>query len=192
VFYGVSDKVVITPMFEYVRDVRVTFSETLDDAADLDAHVTRLGIGASVFPDIDNLVLVTFEYRRGEEDLLGRGALFADYRQQEGEWYSLHGRVGVESRILAWLTLRLGVEYRRNDEESLLLRPVEGAPDVWNARHDVYVETPLNIGLGMHFGAFTADFVVNDGAPFGLGYAFTGAGRSDSVTFTSITLSYGW
>jgi len=48
----------------------------------------------------------------------------------------------------------------------------------------------LNLGLGLHFGAFDADFVFNDDAPFSLGQLLLGAGYQRTSNFTSITLRY--
>jgi hypothetical protein len=191
-FVSLSEKVVLVPLLEHRRDVRPTFSLELDDAADLDARITRVGAGLDVLPDADNLVLITAEYRDLRSELRGRGSPEARFHRQTIDGYSLRGRVGIESRVLAWLTLRFGVEYRRIDEDRYLMHPGGSDYDVWAASHNTYVETPLNLGLGLHFGSFSADVVVNDGAPFGVGYALTGAGQRESATFTSITLSYGF
>lgn len=191
-FIGLSEKVVCVPLVEHIRDIRETFSATLNDAGLLDVYLNRVGVGINYLPDPDNLVVITADYRDKKAELVGRRSLFADYGRQVVDGYVLGGRIGVESRVLAWLTLRLGVEYRRTDENVTLLQLAGSGQQVWFASHDVHVRTPLNLGLGFNFGSFSADVVVNDGAPFGLGYALTGAGRSDSATFTSITLSYGF
>ena len=48
----------------------------------------------------------------------------------------------------------------------------------------------LNLGCGLHFGAFDADFVFNDNAPFALGQFLIGTGEDRGSNFTSITLKY--
>ena len=68
--------------------------------------------------------------------------------------------MGVESRLLAWLTLRAGVEYRRSDTDQRLQPAPPGGDD--QISHEVHVDVPLNLGLGLHFGKFDADLVINE------------------------------
>jgi hypothetical protein len=190
-FVRLSEKVVGVPLAEHVVDKRTTYSPTLDDAALLDAHTTRLGIGFNVLPDADNLVLVSAEYSEGRDDAVGYGSFGASFVAQDRDWFVLEGRVAAESLVLPWLTLRLGAVYRRIDNEIVLQTPAGDDDDAWATAREVAVVTPLTLGVGLHFGAFSADLVVNSEAPFGIGYALTGAGR-ESTTFTAITLSYGF
>ncbi|MFO7652780.1 MAG: hypothetical protein R6X25_03055 [Candidatus Krumholzibacteriia bacterium] len=191
-FWRPNPRVVLVPLIGHLADIRPTYSDVLEDAADLDARITRVGFGVNLLPDADNLVLFSFEYAEGEETLRGQASPFARYARETRDWFTLHGRIGAESRVLAWLTVRLGIEYLRIEDEVLLLLPAVNGDDLWFARRDIFLETPVNLGLGLHFGSFTADLVVNEESPFNLGYALTGAGRDDSTTFTSITLSYGF
>ena len=60
----------------------------------------------------------------------------------------------------------------------------------WEYDYQITVETPVVLGLGLHFGPFDADLVFNDTTPFGLGYLLTGGQDGQDTGFSSITLGY--
>jgi len=189
-FIRLSEKVACVPLFDYAKEVRSTFSPLLLDAADVDARLTRVGLGFNFLPDGDNLLVFDGEYRNGRRHLAGAGSAAARYADSCRKFTSLHARVGVESRLLAWLTLRAGVEYRRTDADQRLQPAPPGGDD--QISHEVHVDVPLNLGLGLHFGNFDADLVLNDRAPFSFGYLLTGTEQKETTTFTAITLKYSW
>ena len=189
-FWRLSEKVAWVPLFDYYKDDRETFSVLMRDVAKLDAHLLRAGFGFNVFPDSDNMVLFSAEYRSGKENLDGVWSPAARYHTSRNEFFSLSTRFAVESRVVSWLTLRAGVAYHRIDDEYYRIRYVSNDDDEYVAQRSVRVEVPLSLGLGMAFGHFGADLVINGNTPFSLGYLFTGAAGSEIATFSSITLSY--
>jgi hypothetical protein len=194
-FYGVTDRVALVPLLSHRKSDHLSFAESLDQVGDWDARTSRLGVGVSVFPDSDHMLLGSWEYRWLKEDHAGRPVPAAEAWLSErcGDGHIL--RLGMESRLASWLSLRAGARQVVLEERHRLDRigsamPANGkAPDVRDSvRKDP--ELDLAVGLALHLGSFAADFVFNDDAPFSFGYLFTGAGQTESHTFTSITLSY--
>jgi hypothetical protein len=133
------------------------------------------------------MLLFSYEYRQGKEkfaahenplDLLGLENTFHEHQL----------RLGLESRVLSWLTLRGGARQVIPDLNFTAVYDNSGAEDqTVGGFEDPQLD--LNLGLGFHFGAFDADFAFNDIAPFSLGYFITGGSEGDH-NFTSITLQY--
>jgi hypothetical protein len=185
-FVGLRESVALVPFVENAGRGHLAWREDLGDptATDLDARLTRAGLGLNVLPDADNLLVASYEYRWGKEDY------------SRSPWYGLYLeenrlarhvlRLGAESRQLAWLTLRGAVRQEiPHDERSTHF----GGGLVYREdSRDPQLE--LSVGIGLHLGAFDADLLVNDKAPFSLGSFLTGAGQDESVNFTSATLSY--
>ena len=186
-FWGVAEKVALVPVFTYQRRDHLTSLTSTNIPADLDAHETHLGLGVDVFPNSDNMLLFSYEYRTGKERFDIRDNPF-DLHQLENKFHEHNLRLGLESRVISWLTLRGGALQVIPDMNFKAVYLDSGTEDsVTGGFEDPQLD--LNLGIGLHFGAFDADFAFNDNAPFSLGYFLTGGGEGDH-NFTSITLQY--
>jgi hypothetical protein len=189
-FQGLTDELAAVYRLEWVRDLRLLVDDDLADLARQDADIFAAGAGLNYLPDADNLLVFSVDYRRSEDIRRPRNPFFATFDRSERDWWRLDVRCGVESRLLPWLTLRAAASYRRTlDELTLTRRWTEDFLE-WQYEYRVTVDTPVVVGLGLHFGAFDADLVVNDTAPFGLGYLLTGASDQQRAGLSSITLTY--
>ncbi len=189
-FVKLSEQVTLVPVFSHFQDRKKTYSDILDDAANTDSRLTFGGFGLNIFADPDNLVLFSAEYRSGRDELIGFQSQGARYYVGDHDYFSWRTRFGLESRLLSWLTLRAGTEYRRLDDQYLYDRQPEQGERVFDGAHIIDVQIALDLGIGLHFGSFDCDVVFNDDAPFSLGHFLTGAGESEASNFTSVTLSY--
>jgi hypothetical protein len=185
-FLGLRENLAVVPLLENTGQAHLAWREDLGVpmATDLDARRTRVGLGLNVLPDADNLLVASYEYRWGKEDY-GRSPWYGLYLE-ENKLARHILRLGVESRQLAWLTLRGSVRQEMMHDErwthfggGLVYREDAKEPRL-----------ELSLGLGLHLGAFDADLLVNDKAPFSLGSFLTGAGQEEAVNFTSVTLAY--
>jgi len=191
-FWAVTDDVALVPVFDYLSELRATYLDILDDTTGLDAWQISTGLGANALLDPDNLLIVSVEYRKRHEDYAARHPWLSDYDFRWREFWTIRARVGIESRLLPWLTLRASTAYRRLTDEQYTWQDLEDGSRIFEYGWDVNVTVPISLGVGMHFGAFDADLVFNDEAPFSFGYLLTGADDGNTANFTSITLSYGF
>jgi hypothetical protein len=191
-FWGVRDEIAIVPLLAHRKEDHLEYSPALADIVDLDARRTRAGLGVLVFPDSDNLVLVSWERRWRKEDQFVRqraGLVGGDSRQCDCDGTVL--RLGFESRLTSWLTLRASA--RQSIQEQRWLDgadPADGRTPAGPVSVRREPELELALGAAFHFGSFDADFVFNDDAPFSFGHLLTGAGEDETETFTSVTLTY--
>jgi hypothetical protein len=190
-FYGAVDWLALVPMMEHVKDVLLTYSPALADVADLDARITRVGLGLNIFPDSDNLLLASWEYRWQEHEVRGAGTWGAAYQAQRERTDGYVLRLGLESRVMPWLSLRAAAR-QEVLERTTRLQLVESLKDsvADPASLPSDPELDLTLGLAFHFGAFAADCLFSDKAPFSLASFLTGADGSTDSTFTSLTLTY--
>jgi hypothetical protein len=188
-FWGVSDMVALVPVIDYQRRDLLTIPWHIAwFPAAWDAHQTRLGLGVNVFPDGDNLLVFSYEYRTGT-DTYDFELNSADLTRWESTFHNHYLRLGFESRVTSWLTLRGGARQSiPNLDVTIYVNDDEQVEDL--AVTDEDPELDLNLGCGLHFGAFDADFVFNDNAPFALGQFLIGTGDDRGSNFTSITLKY--
>jgi hypothetical protein len=185
-FIGLRDNVAAVPFFENAGRDHLAWREDLGDppVTDLDARLTRAGLGLNVLPDADNLLVASYEYRWGKEDYSRLPWYGLSLEENRLARHVL--RLGAESRQLAWLTLRGAVRQEIRDDERAT--HFGGGFEYRQDFRDPTLE--LSVGIGLHLGAFDLDLLVNDKAPFSLGFFLTGAGQEEDVNFTSATLSY--
>jgi hypothetical protein len=192
VFHGIDERAAVVYRLEWYRDRRPVTDAVMDGLVDLDRETFRAGLGFDILVDPDNLLLASVDYDRREEDRDAVHPFYATWEHGWRDWWRLEVRVGVESRLLPWLTLRAAASYRRTVDESLY--SYTWAPDFEERLYDydLGVETPVVLGLGLHYGNVDADLVINDKALFD---PTTGAARRDTGagdTYTSLTLRYGF
>ncbi len=189
-FWGVTEKVVLVPVVCHLREDFLAFLGDCDQLAgfdlpaDLDAHTTGIGCGVNLFPDADNLLLCSYEFRFGETTW--RAWSGSNFTGRENCYHSHRLRIGVESRLASWLTLRGGaVQQLRNvtsvDRFASDTAGVETRLD--NPRLD------FALGLACHLAAWDLDLAYNDESPLGLGAVLTGAGDDPLYHFASFTLT---
>ncbi len=191
VFHALTDHAAAVYRLAWFRDIRPIVDAELDHLAYLDGDLFHGGVGFNLLLDADNLVLLAADSTRPEADRPARWPIYANWDTARREWWQLDVRVAVESRLRSWLTLRGAASYRRSTDESNLVDGWSGDYVEQAYFYDVGVDTPVSLGLGLHFGQFDADFLFNATAPFSLGNALVG-GEGDDASFSSITLSYGF
>ena len=189
-FHGLNKNAAAIYRLEWYRDRRAVTDPTMNDLVDLDARTFKVGLGFNILPDPDNLVLASVDYDRREEDRRARHPFFADWTEAYRLWWRLDMRVGVESRLLPWLTLRAAASYRRTVDELALTYTWPDDYAVRSYDYKIDVRTPVVVGVGLHFGSFDADLAINDSALYdpNAGSARRDVGEDD--TFTSLTLRY--
>lgn len=161
-FARLSEQVVVVPHMSYGHDVRPIASEALGGVADLSAWNLLAGLGVNALLDPDNLVIMSLEYVSLQRDWAARYAEPATFDAGWRDVWQVVVRVGVESRVQPWLTLRAGAVYRRHTDEWYLTETLAPGITDYDYRWDVGVAVPLSAGLGLHFGDFDADLVVHD------------------------------
>jgi hypothetical protein len=193
-FVAAGENLAIVPLLDYRRDDRQAYDPTVAAPADRHAWRTTAGVGFDLLPDGDNLVVVSAEYRQGRQrhDRLPGSSTMWEYDAADLRYKEIHVRVGLESRVLAWLTLRGGLAYQRLQRE---LRAERGdtlpdQPDRWYEDKDIDVLVPVTLGLGLHLGAIHADVLLNGRHPATWGTFPFGPTSAEEGTFTSVTVGY--
>ncbi len=193
-FVALSEQTVWVPVFDFRRDDRTVYSDILAAPADQNAWQTRLGTGFNILPDSDNLVVVSGELRWGREHhaRLDGASWICEYDDTNTEYFEVHTRVGLESRVLPWLTVRGALQYVRHQQERWTDRGAAylDGPDRWTARNDITVLTPITLGVGLHAGPFQADLVLNARWSETYGTVPFGPAPQTLGTYTGITLGY--
>jgi hypothetical protein len=195
-FWGMGESVAFVPVATHRKDDHLDSWRQGLVLGERDERATTLGGAVSVFPDSDNMLFGAWEYRWLKRDRAGVTPPSASPSTSEltSDGYVL--RLGMESRVCSWLTFRAGArqtvltERRSSSELKTSNRVVAG---VAGGEGSIEIKEPtldLAVGLALHFGALSADFVFNDDAPFSFGHFLTGAGEGESHTFSSISLSY--
>lgn len=190
VFHGLTEQLAAVGRIDYVRDLRFLVDPDLNDLARQDADNLALGAGLNYLPDPDNLIVVSLDYRRVDDVRRARNPFYATFQHRQGDWWRLDGRCGLESRVLPWLTVRAAVSYRRTVDEFTLTYRWSDEFLEWRYDYRVHVSTPVVLGLGVHLGAFDADLVLNDTAPFGPGFPPTTAPLDGGSRYSAVTLGY--
>jgi hypothetical protein len=189
-FARVSEKVVVVPHVSYAHDVRPTVSDALGGPADLSGWNVLAGLGVNTLLDPDNLLVLSLDYLSLRRDWSAR---YPEHTAFDTGWRDIWQfvvRVGFESRVQPWLTLRAGAVYRRLTDEWYLSETLtEGLTD-YDYRWNVRVAVPVAVGLGLHFGAFDGDLVVHDGGLLATEELPAGLGEIDTGVVTAATLRY--
>jgi hypothetical protein len=188
-FVGVTEKVALVPVVDYFLEDHLDLLERFGVPADRRAHQTRLGIGLNYFPDPDNMILVSYEYRDSKETFQPLPLESSSLLGFESRVGSHRLRFGLESRVLPWLTLRGGAMQAVPERDEIRTVWSPTGPD----RQVEELGTPemaLSLGLGVHFAEFDADLVFSGRSPFSLGHFLTGSAEDGTANFSSITLTY--
>jgi hypothetical protein len=189
-FVRASEKVVVVPHVSYEHDVRPTVSDALGGAADLSGWNLLAGLGVNALLDPDNLVVVSLDYLDLERDWVARYAELAPFDSGWRDIWQVAVRVGVESQVLPWLSLRAGAVYRRVTDEWYLSETLSPGIDDYDYRWNVAVSVPLTAGVGLHLGDFDGDLVVHDGGLLASEELAAGVEANGTGVITAATLKY--
>lgn len=192
VFHQLTDQLVWVGRLSWFRDLRPITDDVMTDLVNLDARYFRGGFGFHLMADPDNLVIISGDYRSVDDHRQARHPFQATWKDGDNQWWRIDARVGVESRVLPWLTLRASASYRRHvDEQQYEYRWADDfAETAYSYR--VRVDTPVTVGLGLHLGSFDCDVVVNATAPFEIGDGLDGFQDGEHTNLTGITLRHAW
>ncbi|MDO9172756.1 MAG: hypothetical protein Q7W29_13095 [bacterium] len=192
-FHGLGERVVLVPCVTWERELRpeLVYSDwfgivhSYDGAYYLDdARSFSAGLGLSLLPDPDRMLQASLTWSRVESRLSDPAGVVDNWLlRQDVETDALCLRLGGETRVLYWLTVRAGVWKTMSSNEVVRYGPV------W---YDEYTglsryEMDASLGLGLHFGDFDADMVMTDAAPFRAGGLLTGTTGGNAL-WSRITL----
>jgi len=186
-FWGVNDRSVIVPLLGYRRDLRKERIDTYWDVFDRDRDEFILGLGGNHLPDADTMIVGSFTYGLSHEDLANPrdDSSEVDEVSTTANTYIL--RMGIERRLLPWLTLRAGA---MQVLEHAVISTLDSGMTELVRQDDDNEHLDVSLGLALHFGPFDADFAVQDETPFYFGSIVTNAGNGSDTTWSKITLQY--
>ncbi|MBD3222031.1 hypothetical protein GF314_12400 [bacterium] len=191
-FHQLTDRLVWVGRLGWYRDRRPVTDDVFDDLVDYEGDHFRGGFGFHVMPDPDNLIVVTGDYRRLEDERQARHPFQARWETGWREWWRIDARVGIESRVSPWLTVRASATYRRHVDDGR--HEYRWSEDFVERAYDyqVRVDTPITVGVGLHLGQFDCDIVANATAPFEVGQTTAGIDDGAATNLTGVTLRYAW
>lgn len=193
-FWAVSDAVVLVPAVDHRRDDRDLYSARIGAPAAQASWQSSIGVGVNLLRDPDNLIVISGEWRWGTEEherLRGQSVGW-QYDAAELDYHEIHARVGLESRILPWLSVRGSLQYLRLQRETRWQRSeiVAGDPDRWAEDTQINVRTPITLGCALHLGRFQADLVLNGHASEAPGMVPFAPRPADTATYSGLSLRY--
>ena len=163
VFMRLGDVAALVPVAEFCRTDTPLPASFIFPPPTQKEHVVRLGCGLDYFPDTDRFLYSSLEYIGGSSDLfLGPedDRLFT----QSWAWHSALSHLGMETRLLAWMTLRASVtwEYRHFAEEWEDGEHAAGSPEDWDSDGFLLYS---NLGAGLHLGRCDLDLALTNRFP---------------------------
>lgn len=182
----------IVPLVDYSRARHPVYSDEMNDRANLDGWLLRAGAGLRTVPRPDALFIFSGEFRDGRYDLDGVGADDAVWSATRYDWWSILLRLGLESRVLPWLTVRASLQYHRVEESEAKLGTEGQAPYDYEVAARVHVKAPLGVGLAVHAAGLRIDLSYNDHAPLSLGHVPNAATPREEARYLSLGMVYGF
>lgn len=193
-FVSLGENTALVPVIDHRQDERQVYAAVLAAPADRLARRTAAGLGLNLLPDGDNLVVISGEltWGRDRHHRLTNSGTGHEFDHGDRRYNEIHARVGLESVVTPWLTVRGALQYWRLQHELDLSRggPPGGPPDRWAEDRSIEVLTPITLGLGFFAGPFFVDLVLNARWTETYGtfpFAPVSAARG---TFTGINLGY--
>jgi len=150
-FVGVTERTILVPLAEWIREERVHPFSAVIDPQPADHRLTRLGVGLNFLPDTDHLLLLGLLYEDGRRH-------YAGYHEAWDAWLL---RSGFESRISSWLTVRGGLTYTHHDVRTDL-PPIQD-PWQWLNQGDPILR--VNLGAAVHLGPADLDMAFGERYP---------------------------
>lgn len=191
-FHRLSDTVTWVGRLAWFRDRRPLVDAFFDDLVDYEGDHFQGGFGFHLTPDPDNLIVITGDYRRLEDERRARHRFVAAWETGWREWWRIDARVGIESRVAPWLTLRASATYRRHVDDARYAYRWSESYTERAYDYTVRVDTPVTVGVGLHLGRFDLDIVANATAPMEIGHTTAGFLDGNHANLTGATLRYGW
>ena len=182
----------IVPLLDISRALHGVYSQEMNDHADLDGWLLRAGGGLRTAPRPDAVFVVSAEYRNGRYDLNGTGANDAVWSVTRYDWWSIQLRMGLETRVLPWLTVRASLQYHRVDESEAKIGVPGQNPFEYEAAARVQVKAPLGLGVAVHAGDLRIDLSYNDHAPLSMGRVPNAETPREEARYLSLGLVYGF
>ncbi len=192
-FHGLSERVALVPCVTWERELRPELvhsdwfgiEHSYDGAYYLDdARSFSAGLGLSLLPDPDRMLQASLTWSRVESRLSDPAGVVDNWLlRQDVETDALCLRLGGETRVLYWLTVRAGVWKTMSQTEV-----ARYGAEWWDLYGGIgRDEMDASLGLGLHFGDFDADMVMTDAAPFRAGGLLTGTTGGNAL-WSRITL----
>lgn len=152
-FFPVGTLAAVVPVFEYAKGpgprARVDGSPVVP-STDIE-RLSRVGCGLDVFPDLDNMLVLSAEYLHA--DLTIPNPLDSWYPVQRRSRRAFFLRLGLERRLAPWLVARAAAGFDH------ILDSGSGAGE------DTTERWPLSLGLSTSFGGTTLDVALRRGSP---------------------------
>lgn len=158
-FWGISDRLVLVPLIEYVAEDWATtlFADggLAEEYSQNTGHLWRLGCGLNFLRDPDNLLVLSADYVDGRTaySLFDTGEDPTDSFAHR--YTAFLGKAAVESRLAHWLVARLSVGYEHLDVSGDFLHPETGSTLL------------IAGGAGLQLPAFVLDLAVAGREPRG-------------------------
>jgi hypothetical protein len=190
-FHAVADELAMVYRVDWRRETRPITDPDIGGLTDLDADIFAGGIGFTMLLDPDVMVLVSSDYQRREDERDAVIPFVSDWERIWRLWWRLDVRVGLETRILPWLTLRGATGYRRTVDESL--QRLTWSEEFAESHYEylISVDVPIAVGVGVHLGTLDLDLTYGEEKPFVGGQAVA-MPRTRDDRATTLSLSYGF
>lgn len=193
-FVGLNETTALVPACDHRQDDRKVYDATLAAPADRHARRTAVGCGLNLLPNADNLVVISGElaWGRDRRELLPDSAVLYELDRADLTYREVHARVGLETRVLPWLSVRGALQYWRlqHEERATRGRLWDGQPERWSETQAITVLTPVTLGVGLHAGPLQADLVLNARWVETCGTFPFGPQQVERGTYTGIVLGY--
>ncbi len=181
---GLNDRLALVPLAEYIGEdfIGTSYAGTVrpHETSDNAGRLFRLGAGLDFFIDADNFLLFSAEYLDGQVDHTIRDLDGAVNLFWQEDYSVLLMRLAFETRLAHWITVRASSGYEHLDNRGDLPNPATGE------------HIPLGLGVGLHVGTLIVDLALTDREPQGLSRYSAALPATESATWLSITLSYGF
>ena len=200
-FLALSEVATLVPAFDHRQDDRQALAALLDAPADRHARRTAAGLGMNLQPAGHDqqpfgqtLVVISGELSWGRErnTRLPDSGFIYEYDRSDATYREVHARVGLETMVQPWLTIRGALQYYRLQNEVDAARGLtdEGRPVRWLEERRIQVLTPITLGVSLHAGPFQADLVLNARWTETYGTFPFGPVASARGTYTGVVLGY--
>lgn len=188
-----GEDLTLVPVLSRTRRQGGYYSDLLMGPADQDAAMTTLGLGLNLRRPDGALIIISGEYRRGDQDWRLRAGSTQDavWDESSQNFYQIRGRLAVESKLLDNLTVRVAAQYLRHHTEIERMASGNGGGALADRESilNISVATPLSLGLGWRQGLFTVDLTYNDTAALNPGMAAEGLIMGSREGYSAVTIT---
>jgi hypothetical protein len=186
-FIRLGARTALVPLAEYIKDDRPLPANFAVDR-NIDGRLWRLGCGLNFFPDTDGFLLGSVEYVDGRADQLYLTEISEDRFAWRKDWQDLRLRIGWETRLNPWVSVRGSGTYQHLRQENSQLDPTQAPEDDPGAI--TLDNLRLSAGLGIHLGPTDLDLALTDTEPYP-GEVFQGeSGDPETTNWLAATLRW--